>query len=46
MKQNFHAQRHRRNEPLSQFLIRTTVGELKRHLLRDPQPDDGCEEAG
>src|SRR5580700_5178107 len=26
---------------LSQFLIRTIVGELKRHMLRDPLRDDG-----
>jgi hypothetical protein len=26
---------------LSQFLIRTMVGELKRHMLRDPLRDEG-----
>jgi hypothetical protein len=35
MKQHFRAQRHRRNEPLSQSLIRTMVGELLRDSLRD-----------
>jgi hypothetical protein len=31
---------------LSQFLIRTLVGEPKRRILRDPQRDDGSEEVG
>jgi hypothetical protein len=39
MKQHFRAQRHRRNEPLSQSLIRTMVGELK--TTHDPRFSTG-----
>ena len=46
MKQHFRPKDTAETKLLSQFLIRTMVGELKRHMLRDPLRDDGSEEAG
>ena len=46
MKEHFRPKDTAETNLLSQFLIRTMVGELKRHMLRDSLRDDGSEEAG